>query len=40
MFESRLPQRVTRFAAECPQLQKEYGRYGCALRRHFDPTRP
>jgi homogentisate 1,2-dioxygenase len=40
MFESRLPQRVTRFAAECPQLQKEYDRYGCALRRHFDPTTP
>ncbi len=40
MFETRFPQRVTRFAAESPALQKEYGRYGRALKRNFDPTKP
>ncbi len=39
MFETRLPQRVTRFAAEAPQLQAGYATYGTALRRHFDPSR-
>ncbi|MBV9075936.1 MAG: homogentisate 1,2-dioxygenase [Methylobacteriaceae bacterium] len=39
MFETRFPQRVTRFAAESPTLQDSY--IGCwsGLRRHFDPTR-
>jgi homogentisate 1,2-dioxygenase len=40
MFETRFPQRVTRFAAGAPQLQAEYGSYGAGLRRHFDPARP
>ncbi len=39
MFETRLPQIVTRFAAEAPQLQAAYATYGTALRRHFDPSR-
>lgn len=40
MFETRFPQRVTRFAAEAPELQRDYGDYGHALARHFDPARP
>ena len=40
MFETRFPQRITRFAAEAPQRQKAYGEYGRHLKRHFDPTRP
>ncbi len=40
MFETRFPQRVTRFAAEAPQRQDSYGDYGRHLARHFDPTRP
>lgn len=40
MFETRFPQRVSRFAAEAPELQQGYGDYGRALKRHFDPTRP
>ena len=39
MFETRLPQRVTAYAAEAPERQAEYGDYGRHLRRHFDPTR-
>jgi homogentisate 1,2-dioxygenase len=40
MFETRFPQRVTRFAAEAPQFQRDYMAYGQDLRRHFDPSRP
>ncbi|MCX7933322.1 MAG: homogentisate 1,2-dioxygenase, partial [Rhodovarius sp.] len=40
MFETRLPQRVTRHAAEHPCRQREYWRYGHALKRLFDPARP
>ncbi len=40
MFETRLPQRVTPYAAALPQRQQGYGRYGQALRRHFDPAKP
>ena len=39
MFETRLPQRVTAFAANAPERQPDYGDYGKRLRRHFDPTR-
>jgi homogentisate 1,2-dioxygenase len=39
MFETRFPQRVTRYAAEAPQFQKDYAGYGQGLRKHFDPTR-
>ncbi|MFC0386162.1 homogentisate 1,2-dioxygenase [Muricoccus vinaceus] len=38
MLETRLPQRVTRFAAEAPQFQRDYGSYGAALRKHFNPN--
>ena len=40
MFETRFPQRVTRYAAECPQLQADYGDYGQDLKKYFDPARP
>ena len=40
MFETRFPQKVSRFAAETPALQAEYGAYGRKLEKHFDPNRP
>ncbi|WP_426958458.1 homogentisate 1,2-dioxygenase [Muricoccus radiodurans] len=40
MFETRFLQRVTRYAAGIPERQREYGRYGAPLKRHFDPSRP
>ena len=40
MFESRYPQRVTRFAAEHPALQHDYPDCWAALPKNFDPTRP
>jgi homogentisate 1,2-dioxygenase len=40
MFETRFPQRVTAWAAGLEQLQKDYGYYGHALTKHFDPNRP
>lgn len=40
MFETRFPQRVTRYAAEVPEFQTEYTGYGRGLRKHFDPSRP
>jgi homogentisate 1,2-dioxygenase len=40
MFETRFPQRVTRFAAEAAELQQSYGTYGQHLPRHFNPNRP
>ena len=40
MFETRFPQKVTRFAAECSQLQQAYLDYGATIKRHFDPRRP
>ncbi len=40
MFESRCPQRVTAYAANCDQLQRDYGNYGKKLRKLFDPKRP
>ena len=40
MFETRFPQRVTRFAAEAPQLQSDYTGYGLGLHKNFDPNRP
>jgi len=39
MFETRFPQRLTKFAAGTPALQSAYRNYGGALKRHFDPTR-
>ena len=40
MFETRLPQQVTAWAADLPQLQRDYGSYGSRLRKRFDPGRP
>jgi homogentisate 1,2-dioxygenase len=39
MFEARFPQRVTRYAAELPERQAEYGTYGAKLKKHFNPNR-
>ncbi len=39
MFETRLPQRVTAYAAGLGELQRDYGGYGAHLRKRFDPTR-
>ena len=39
MFETRFMQRVTAYAAGLPELQRDYGAYGQALQRHFDPSR-
>ena len=38
MLETRFPQRVTAFAAKAEQLQKDYGAYGHALPKHFNPS--
>ena len=40
MFETRFPQKVSRFAAESPALQASYADYGKFLKKHFNPTRP
>ena len=37
MFETRFPQRVTSFATELDQLQRDYGVYGQKLPSRFDP---
>jgi homogentisate 1,2-dioxygenase len=39
MFETRFPQRVTRFAATSPSLQPNYVECWSGLQKHFDPTR-
>lgn len=39
MFETRLPQRVTAYAAGLPQLQSDYVDCWADLKKHFDPTR-
>ncbi|SHK03877.1 homogentisate 1,2-dioxygenase [Roseomonas rosea] len=38
MLETRLPQRVTRYAAEAPQFQRDYAGYGAGLQKHFNPN--
>ena len=40
MFESRFPQRVTRFAAQTPALQPDYADYGKRLKKRFNPNQP
>ncbi|WP_375461614.1 homogentisate 1,2-dioxygenase [uncultured Enterovirga sp.] len=40
MFETRFPQKVSRYAAESPAFQRSYAGYGKALKKNFDPTRP
>ncbi|MBZ6077921.1 homogentisate 1,2-dioxygenase [Microvirga puerhi] len=39
MFETRFPQRVTKFAAESAALQKDYIACWRDLKKHFDPNR-
>jgi homogentisate 1,2-dioxygenase len=39
MFETRFAQRVTAYAAEAPERQRDYGDYGRRLLKHFDPNR-
>lgn len=39
MFETRFPQRVTRYAAELPTLQANYIDCWRDLKKHFDPNR-
>jgi len=39
MFETRLPQRVTAYAAGVPQLQANYVDCWAGLKKRFDPTR-
>ncbi|HYF56978.1 MAG TPA: homogentisate 1,2-dioxygenase [Salinarimonas sp.] len=39
MFETRFSQRLTRYAAELPQLQETYLDCWEGLRKHFDPSR-
>jgi homogentisate 1,2-dioxygenase len=40
MFETRFPQRVTRYAAELPQRQDAYVDCWQGLAKNFDPTKP
>jgi homogentisate 1,2-dioxygenase len=39
MFETRFPQRLTRYAAESSSLQADYAECWTGLKKHFDPTR-
>ena len=40
MFETRFPQRVTKYAAEVGARQDTYAGYGRQLKRHFNPGKP
>ncbi|WP_458316491.1 homogentisate 1,2-dioxygenase [Mycolicibacterium brisbanense] len=40
MFETRFPQRVTRYAADVPQRQLDYADCWSGLTKRFDPSRP
>jgi homogentisate 1,2-dioxygenase len=40
MFETRFPQRVTRYAAGLETLQKDYPACWMGLEKRFDPTKP
>ncbi|WP_439576186.1 homogentisate 1,2-dioxygenase [Phreatobacter sp.] len=39
MFETRFPQRLTRYASELPTLQPNYTDCWVGLKKHFDPSR-
>ena len=39
MFETRFPQRVTRYAAELPTLQEDYVDCWRDIKKHFDPDK-
>jgi homogentisate 1,2-dioxygenase len=40
MFETRFPQRVTKYAAEVSARQDAYAGYGRQLKKHFNPAKP
>ena len=40
MFETRFPQRVTAYAAESPQLQRDYANCWSGLVKRFTPEQP
>ena len=40
MFETRFMQRVTAYAAQAEERQREYQSYGRRLQKHFTPDRP
>ena len=40
MFETRFPQRVTKYAAEADARQQAYAGYGRQLKKHFNPNQP
>jgi homogentisate 1,2-dioxygenase len=40
MFETRYPQRVTKYAAEVEARQDGYAGYGRQLKKHFNPEQP
>jgi homogentisate 1,2-dioxygenase len=40
MFETRFPQRVTKYAAELDTLQPVYADCWTGLKKRFDPSRP
>jgi homogentisate 1,2-dioxygenase len=40
MFETRFPQRVTKYAAELDTLQPDYADCWTGLKKRFDPSRP
>jgi homogentisate 1,2-dioxygenase len=40
MFETRLPQMVTDYAAKLPQLQSDYMEVWSSLEKNFDPSNP
>ncbi len=39
MFETRFPQRVTRYASQSPKLDRDYQDCWAGLTKHFDGTR-
>ncbi len=39
MFETRFPQRVTKYAAEQAGLQQDYVDCLADIKKHFDPTK-
>ncbi|MBV1707942.1 MAG: homogentisate 1,2-dioxygenase [Hyphomicrobiales bacterium] len=39
MFETRLPQQLTEFAAKMPNIDRDYPHCWKGLRKHFDPAR-
>jgi homogentisate 1,2-dioxygenase len=40
MFETRFPQRVSKYAAQAPQLQQNYADCWSGMVKRFTPDRP